>query len=351
MSIFKPHLYKMSAYKPPLEGRDPKQHMLLDFNERTLPVSKEVQQALIDYIQDGRMQMYPSYGNIVERIAHYIGVPADQVMITNGSDQGIELIFRAVSRPGDEAIIPAPTFAMYNQCAKVEGLLVKEPHYSKEKGFPVEDVIAVVSEKTRIICIANPNNPSGVGIAREAVLQIARSAPKAAVLVDECYFEYSQQTVVDCIAEYPNVVVTRTFSKTWGIPSLRFGYLVASTENIAALLNMRGPYDINQLAVVAVGAALDYPAYTENYVKEVMQASKPLLEQFLDANNVSYWPSQANFIWAFPPNAEMLERCLVGEGILVRAKKDFAGNIGLRITLGSLEQTRGLISVLEKVMV
>lgn len=340
----------MSAYKPPLEGRDPLKYTLLDFNERTLPVGEVVQKALIEYIQSGRMQMYPSYSDTVERIANYAGVKPEQLMITNGSDQGIELIFRSVCREGDEAIIAGPTFAMYKQCAGIENLKIVEPEYSMEKGYPVEAVINAVTDKTRIIAIANPNNPCGTLVKKEEVLRIAKAAPQAAILVDECYFEYSRETVVDYIDEHPNIFVTRTFSKTWGIPSLRLGYLISQEANITALLNVRGPYDVNQFAIVAVRAALQNPEYTLDYVREVMEESKPALEKLLDEKNIPYWNSSANFIWAFPENAEQLELKIREAGILVRPKANLQGKMGLRITLGSIEQTTRLVELLSTLL-
>ncbi len=350
MPIFKSHLYELSAYQPPLEGRDPDKHLLLDFNERTLPVSAPVRDALIDYIRSDRIQLYPSYGDIVQRLSEYTGADASQIMISNGSDQGIELVFRACGEPGEEVIIPEPNFAMYNQCAQIEGMTVVAPFYSRDNGLPVKDIIAAVNEKTRVICIASPNNPSGVGAETEDILSIAQAAPEACVLVDECYFEYSQKTVAGYVAEYPNIVITRTFSKTWGMPSLRFGYLIAADENIQALLSVRGPYDINQLGVVAARAALDNPEYTERYVKEVMTQSKPEFEAFLDTQNIQYWPSEANYVWMFPSQPGEVERLLQASNILVRPKKDADGNIGLRVTLGSLEQTLRLIEVLKGVL-
>lgn len=350
MPIFKSHLYTLPAYKPPLEGRDPHQHMLLDFNERTMPVSEPVKQALIDYINDNRLQMYPAYGDIVPRLARYAGVSDDQMMITNGSDQGIELVFRASCSAGDEVIIPAPSFAMYSQCAQIENVYIHTPHYTKEGGLPVDEMIACVNEKTRVICIANPNNPSGTGAAKADIERIAQAAPNASILVDECYFEYSQLAVVDLIDRYDNIVITRTFSKTWGMPSLRFGYLMSSASNVEALLSVRGPYDINQLAVVAAHAALDNPEYTEKYVDEVMNSTKPQLEAYLEAKGIDFWPSQANYVWAFPDEPQKVADFLVSKHILVRPKADLDGKVGLRITIGVQEQMDKLIAALDEVL-
>lgn len=344
MSIIKSHIRAMSAYSPPLEGRNPDANLLLDFNERTLPVGEPIINALVDYIHSGRLQMYPSYGDVVQRIADYAQVESGQLMITNGSDQGIDLIFRSVCSAGDEAIIPAPNFAMYKQCAGIENLTIREPQYSREKGFPVDEVLAAITDKTKIICISNPSNPSGTMVESEAIFRIAEAAPNAAILVDECYYEYSQLTVAGAVDQYPNIVITRTFSKTWGIPSLRLGYIIAAPDVITALLNVRGPYDINQLAVEAVKAALAHPDYTQDYVREVMDQSKPRFEAWLTEQNIVFWPSWANYVWVFPENAEQIGRALQDKNILVRPKRDAQGELGLRVTLGDREQTERLIT-------
>lgn len=348
MGIFKDHIEAMAAYAPPLEGRNPDDFTLLDFNERTIPVSDAIKQALVDYVQGNRLQQYPHYGDICERLADYCAVDAGQVMVTNGSDQGIDLIIRACCREGDEIIIPAPSFAMYEQVAKVENLNIIKPLYQRDSGYPLAQVKAAITSKTKLIVISNPNNPCGTIVEPAAIIELAKSAKDVAILVDECYFEYSQCTVAAAIKECPNLLITRTFSKTWGIPSLRFGYVLAAEQNIKALLNVRGPYDINQLAIVAATAALENPEYTERYVAEVMQQAKPRLEEFCEAKGLLYWPSAANYLWIFPDEPEALNKKLQEAAILVRPKADAEGRTGLRITIGTLEQTEFLIKVLDQ---
>lgn len=349
MSIIKPHILAMSAYKPPLEGRNPKAYTLLDFNERTVPVSQPIVDALQAFIGDGRLQQYPVYGDIVERLADYAGVNIHQVMITNGSDQGIDLIFRAVAKSNAEAIIPGPSFAMYQQCANVEAMRIIEPEYTKEQGYPLREVLAAITTNTAIIVISNPNNPCGTLVTNAVVEQLAKAAPQAAILVDECYYEYSGQSSAALLnkPDCSNVFITRTFSKTWGIPSLRFGYILANNVYVDALCNIRGPYDINQLAIVAANAALDNPEYTEQYVSEVMHTAKPQFEAWLSNNSIGYWPSQANYVWAFFDDASAIDEYLKQNNILVRAKV-LKGKTGLRITIGTVAQTKNLISVCEQ---
>ncbi len=341
MSVIKDHIVALSAYKPPLEGRSPEAFTLLDFNERTIPVSNPIKQALHDYIDSGRLQMYPAYGDIVKRLAEYSGVSEQSLMITNGSDQGIDLVFRAIASANAEAIIPGPSFAMYNQCAKVEGMRLIEPQYTREGGYPIDEVLAAITSNTRIIVVSNPNNPCGTLVSTETVERLAAAAPQAAILVDECYFEYSQVTSVSLLNQFSNVFITRTFSKTWGIPSLRFGYLMSSPANILALCNIRGPYDINQLAVVAATAALDHPEYTRSYVAEVMETSKPWVEAWLSEQGIEFWPSQANYLWCFPDSSQEVCEHLQSEGFLVRPK-GYQGAVGLRVTIGTLEQMQSL---------
>lgn len=348
MSLFKSHFYQMQPYLPPLEGRSAKKHLLLDFNERTLPVDPAIEKALIKYIRSGSLQKYPAYGDIVARIAKYAGVSDSNLMITNGSDQGIDLAIRAICNSGDEAIIPAPSFAIYRQFAETENATILEPLYTQEGGYPTSDVISLTNSKTRLIVISNPNNPSGTSVSREDIESILQAAPNTVVLVDECYYEYLGETVVDLCDTYSNLIVTRTFSKTWGLSSLRLGFLVSNTENIEQLLKIRGPYDVNQLAVIAVEAALENPDYTKDYVKEVMKKSKPALEKWCKGRKIEYWPSVANFLWTFPPQASELADYLQSKNILVRPKKDALGRMGLRINLGSMKQTEVLIKTLNE---
>ena len=347
MSIFNSHIDRMVPYKPPLEGRDPARFDLLDFNERTTPVSELIVRDIVSWVESGRLQMYPSYGDIEEKIAGYVGVDTDQIMITNGSDQGIDLIFRSMCTPGAEVIIPGPTFAMYLQCAQIENAVIHSPQYAPENGYPLEECLNLINDKTRVIVVANPNNPCATSVSRERIVALAKAAPNAAILVDECYFEYTKITVTDLVETFPNILVTRTFSKTWGMPSLRIGYVVASQENIEALLKVRGPYDINQVAVVAVNSAFKHQETIQAYIDEVMLVSKPRLEAYLDENAIFYWPSSANYIWVFFENAQLMEEKLRNAGILVRPKTTADGKLGLRITVGTLKQTEHLIAVLK----
>mmetsp|Transcript_129181 Transcript_129181/g.414137 ORF Transcript_129181/g.414137 Transcript_129181/m.414137 type:complete len:364 (+) Transcript_129181:54-1145(+) len=352
MSVIKAHIRSLTPYLPPLDGRDPKKFILLDFNERTVPVPAHITDALKEYLDSGGLQRYPSYGRMNEQIAEYAGVRAEECMFTNGSDQGIDLVVRCCCEKGTEAIIPSPTFAMYEQAAESEGVSIRRPHFTKEKGFPVDEVIAMVGPKTSLIVISNPNNPTGTPVSRDAIVKIAQNAPHCAILVDECYYEFMGpgESVVADIATYPNIFLCRTFSKTWGMPSLRLGYLLSAEQNIKALCCVRGPYDINHLAGIALDAAMKDRQYVWDFVDEVNKRSKPLFEAFLKREGIEFWPTSANFIFCYFSDPVELEKSIRSRGILVRPKKDAEGTLGLRITFGSEAQMQKLIEVLEELL-
>ena len=167
----------MSPYKPPLEGRSAGDYLLLDFNERTTPLPSHVQDALVGYVRGERPHRYPEYGDILEKLAAYVGVNSDQLLLTNGSDQGIEVVFRAVTEPGEEAIVPGPTFAMLKHCAELQGLKIHAPVYTDSYQYPFDEVMSALSERTRIITVCNPNSPHGTVLEKEKVIQLAEAAP------------------------------------------------------------------------------------------------------------------------------------------------------------------------------
>merc|ERR1712032_1372769 len=253
---------------------------------------------------------------------------------------------------GTEAVIPGPTFAMYEQAALTEGLIIKSPFFTRERGFPLDEVLAAIGPRTSLVVFSNPNNPTGTAIPRESMLEVARKAPHCAMLVDECYYEYMapETSLKDEVGRLPNIFVTRTFSKTWGLPSLRLGYLISAEANINALCSVRGPYDVNQLAKVAVEAALADKQYMADFVAEHNTRSKPKFEDFLRQRGVEFWPSSANYIFCYFQRPMELEVELRARDILVRPKKDADGVCGLRVSIGTVEQTDRLILALSELL-
>ncbi len=356
MAIFRttmsinPSVKKLEVYRPPLEGRSTGEYLLLDFNERTTPVSLEVRKALERYLASDSLQRYPEYGAIDSLLADYVGMPSENLLFTNGSDQGIDIIYRSAFTPGGEAIVPTPTFAMLTHSAELAGYKVHSPNYTKEGGYPLEEVLSLISESTQVVTVCNPNNPTGTLLEVEGICRIAEAAPNALVLVDECYFEFSGTSSQQYIAQYPNICITRTFSKTWGLAALRVGYIIASEENAQHFLKVRGPYAVNRLAAVAVEAALLHRDYMQAYVSEVREKSRPRLLAYLEENKISYWPTAANLVLIEPPQGIDVLKALKSDGILVRPRSGPGIEGTVRISIGTLEDTERVIKALEKIL-
>jgi len=241
---------------------------------------------------------------------------------------------------------------MYEQAALTEGLVIKRPWFTIDKGFPKDEVLAMVGPKTSMIVISNPNNPTATAIPRDVIIELAEKCPQVAIMVDECYYEFMSpdSTVKDVVGRLPNLFVCRTFSKTWGMPSLRLGYLISAKANVDALCAVRGPYDVNTLARVAIIAALKDSKYVFDYVKELNEVAKPKLEDFLRRHNITFWPCSANFIFCYFKEPRKTEAELRSRKILVRPKKDAKGVEGLRVTIGTTAQTERLISALDEIL-
>ena len=345
MNLANTHLQETGFYKPPLAGRRDFPGLLLDFNERTIPCSLKVQAALSAFLAEGKFRVYPEYARIEAKIADYAGVKAEQVAITNGSDQGIELVFRTFTEKGDKVIIPAPSFAMFFQCASAIGNEIVKPLYRWETGmaYPTEDVLAAIDEQVRLIVVCSPNNPTGTLISPADLEAILVAAPEAIVLVDEAYFEYCGQSAVGLIERFSNLVITRTFSKVFGLAALRIGYLMAQESTLTEMLKVRGPYDVNMAAVLAAEAALDDIDDMKAYVEEVMTRAKPMVEAFLEEVKIPFVRSDSNFILLKPSDAESFYSSLEKAGIRTRPQKNNGIDGTVRVTIGTQSQMEKFI--------
>lgn len=342
-------IQKMGTYTPPIEGRRAYSGCLLDFNERTIPASKKVAAALRNMIKQNQFQLYPEYGDIAARIAAYVKRSTEEVMITNGSDQGIDLIFRTFTEKNDTVIIPSPSFAMFDQCAGVVGNKIIRPLYKENGAFPLEEVMKALrsNAKVKLVIICNPNNPTGTLVNLSDIERILNQAQKSEtmVYVDEAYGEYSGISAIPLIPQYSNLIITKTFSKAFGLSALRVGYVISGSENISELKKVRGPYDVNMFGWAASEAALEDTKSMQRYVDEVMQKAKPMVEAFFKKRSISFLPSAANFLLFRPKNPEQTFETLKFGGILTRPRKGFGIDGTLRVSIGTVSQMKKFISL------
>jgi len=337
----------LKEYHPPLGGRE---GLRLDFNENTVGCSPRVLEVLRN-LDPETLAKYPEREPAERAVAEFLAVAPGQVLLTNGVDEAIHLMAETYLEAGDQAVVAVPTFSMYEIYAAATGAQVVTVACQEDFAFPTEQLLARLTDRTRLVAVANPNNPTGTVASREDLLRIAGAAPNAALLVDEAYFDFYGESVLDAVSATPNLFVARTFSKAYGLAGLRIGALAGPAEQIRMVRRVGSPYNVNAVALACLPAALADREYIGGYVAEVRRG-RERLEQELDALGVRYWPSQANFVLAyFGGQGGTFIRAMRERGILVRDRSGDAGCQGcVRMTLGSAEHSERLIAALRAVV-
>jgi histidinol-phosphate aminotransferase len=337
----------LKEYQPPLSDR---RGLRLDFNENTAGCSPRVLEALRG-LSAPAIATYPNREIGEQAVAEYLQIKPQQILLSNGVDEALHLVAQTYLEPGDEVIIPVPSFAMYEIYARAAGAKIISIPAERDFQFPLARILETITSKTKLIAIANPNNPTGQVATNKALRRLAEAAPNAALLIDEAYFDFYGKTMLNELDSLPNLIITRTFSKAYGMAGLRIGAAIAHAEQIKMLRKAASPYNVNGVALACLPAALGDQSYIRHYVSNVM-AGRASLEAFLSGLGIKYWPSQANFVLArlgalrVPFMAAMRER-----GILVRDRHSDSGCKGcVRITLGTGEHNAQLLRAVREVI-
>jgi histidinol-phosphate aminotransferase len=335
----------LPSYHPPLGGRD---GLRLDFNENTVGCSARVLYCL-RHVGLEQLARYPEREPVEAAVAGFLGITASQLLLTNGVDEAIHLLCQTYLEPGDQALIVVPTYSMYRIYIMAAGAQVIAIPAGEGFCFPTEEVCNCITPRTRLIAIANPNNPTGTAAPQRDLLRLACSAPDSALLVDEAYFEFYGQTLLPKCHEFSNLFVARTFSKAYGLAGLRIGVLVGNTDQIRSVRRVSSPYNVNAVALACLPEALADQTYIQQYVNEIRE-SRTRLEQALETNGIHFWPSQANFVLARVGSTEFVEH-MRRRGILVRYRSGDQGCEGcVRITLGPRAHTDRLLATLQETL-
>ena len=337
----------MKEYRPPLGSRDA---LRLDFNENTLACSPKVREAL-GRISAGSLTRYPEREPVEAVVAAHLGRAAEQVALTNGVDEAIHVLFEAFLEVGDELLLPVPTYTMYEIYASATDARIVAVQAADDLQFPFERLLAAITPRTKIVAVANPNSPSGSAATRAQLVEIASRAPHAVLLVDEAYFHFHGETVMDLIGIVPNLVVARTFSKAYGLAGLRLGLLAGPVELMRWVRRVLSPYSVNSLALACLSPALEDTSYLDWYVREVL-AARAEFEAALDVAGVRRWPSRANFVLVeIGARHAEFARLMRATGVLVRDRSSDPGCDGrVRITIGTREQMRQAASALNEAL-
>jgi len=325
----------------------------LNQNENPLGPSPRALAAAAAALSQAHTYPEGSARSIREKLSTKWGLPADWFIIGNGSDEVFRLLAETYLEPGDRVVVPAPSFAGYPLVTELMGAeVISVPLVAHTMDLPAM-AQAAVARQARLIFLCRPNNPTGAVFAAEAMPAfMARLPQDIYVVLDEAYREFddSEFDSRQLVAQYPNLIVTRTFSKVYGMAGFRLGYGVARPELIAPLHTVRDPFSINNLAVAAAIAALDDQAHLQRTLALTTEGKQYLYAAF-DRLGLHYVPSHANFI-LFGTDAEAVDvyGALLRRGVLVRPCASFGLPHNLRVTVGTPEENQRFVTALQAVL-
>ncbi|KLT67471.1 histidinol-phosphate transaminase [Pedobacter sp. BMA] len=288
--------------------------------------------------------------DLKDAISKIKGVPIENTFLGNGSDEAIDLLFRAFCNPGkDNVIVLPPTYGMYEVSANINDVEIRKVSLLPNFQLDMEKIAETIDKNTKLIFICSPNNPTGNSINREDIETILNNF-NGIVVVDEAYINYARQkTFIQELTEYANLVILQTFSKAWGLAALRLGMAFSSRNVIDVLNKIKPPYNINQATQDLAFEALKNIAQVNEWIKESV-AERERLSVDLNSLNIvtKVYPSDANFILAEVTDAIKIYDTLVEEGIIVRDRSKVTLCEGcLRITVGTKEENDKLLTILK----
>jgi len=359
-SLANDHILGIAPYEPgkPIEELERElgisDAIKLASNENPLPPSDRVLKAISEAL--AHLNRYPDGSAYYLRVAlaRRHGLTPEHVIMGNGSNELIELIVRGFLRPGEEAVIPHPSFVVYPMIVQAAGG-IRVVVTLKDHRLDLDAMARAITPMTKLIFIANPNNPTATIVTAEEVAAfMARVPDKAIVVFDEAYFEFAQgpdfPDSIGYMKQGRKVVVLRTFSKAASLAGLRVGYAVGDPDCVSLLNRIRQPFNVNSLAQVAALAALEDDTHVLECLR-MNEAGRHFLGDEFTAMGIRYVPSRANFILVdVGRNASDVYQRLLKQGVIVRPMSSFGMETTLRVTVGTPEENRCLVKALRKVL-
>lgn len=307
------NLKQITVWKPP-ENRSG--YLRLDLNENIYAPPNKIIKKLRKFSRNV-LTSYPEYQNLVQLLSKYTKIPSKKIFISNGADQAIDVILRALFDKNDKVVIPSPVFSIYYHCLKLCSAKIV-PTYYKAMQFPFQETMAQLKGAKGLVLI-NPCNPIGTTIPRKQVLELIKECKKKNIyiIVDEAYYEFYGETVANLLSKYKNLIVIRTFSKYFGMPGLRLGYALADESLVQKFLKVRGPWDINSFAVYAAEMCLNNLKPFEKIKNKINKAKKELCDFFIK-KNIQTWATGTNFLVIKVKDSKQLKNKLRKNNILVK---------------------------------
>jgi histidinol-phosphate aminotransferase len=359
-SLANTHILGIAPYEPgkPIEELERElgihNAIKLASNENPLPPSERVQAAISAAL--AHLNRYPDGSGFYLRqaLAKKHGVTQDQIVLGNGSNELIELAVRTFLKPGDEAIVPHPSFVVYPMIVQASGG-IRVMVMLRDHRMDLEAMARAMTPMTKMVFIANPNNPTATIVTADEVEAFMARVPERTIVVfDEAYIEFAMgPDFPDCInlvKEGRKVIVLRTFSKAASLAGLRVGYGVADADAISLMNRIRQPFNVNSLAQAAALAALEDDGHVLECVR-MIEAGRHFLYDEFTSLGIKYVPSRANFILVdVGRSASDIFQRLLKEGVIVRPMTPFGMESALRVTVGTPEENRRFVKALKAVL-
>lgn len=348
MKYWNTRLQKMTEYIPGEQPDNLNEFIKLNTNENPFPPSA----AVLDALQkacNGDLRRYPNPNAqmVRELFAKKNAIAADNVFVANGSDEIFTLLFRGFIEPDGLAAFPYPSYALYYTMSEANGIAYDKITLDSNFDIPFDEFL---KKKYNLVIIANPNNPTGKGVPVDQIKKFC-SKFKGLLVVDEAYVDFYNETALPLIKEFDNIVITRSFSKSYSLAGLRVGLAIAHKEIIHGLIKLKDSYNVDRIAQAgAYAALLDDKGFKYNI--SMVRNNKEYLEESLEALGFINVPSKANFVFTKHPkiDSKTLYEKLKENKILVRY---FSGPIQseyIRITVGTMMEIKKLIKVLSEII-
>lgn len=354
--VVKKQVLTLQAYTPGRTVDEVKKMYGLDqivklaSNENPFGSSSKIRDAIYNQLEDYAIYPDGAARKLTERVSQHLQVPEEQLIFSAGLDELIQMLSRSILDSNSNTVMADETFSQYKHHAVIEGAEIREVPL-KNGVHDLDAMLEQIDSNTKIVWICNPNNPTGTYVNKTALEAFLDKLPKHVLAVlDEAYYEYAMAEdypqTIPYVDKYGNVIVLRTFSKAYGLASFRIGYGIGKPELISNLDIGRLPFNTSSLAHIAAITALDDQEFVNNSVKRNAEG-RELFYQFFNDNNISYFPSEGNFVYFQLPNHTSQEAFehLMKQGYIIRAFPK-----ALRVTVGSQEQNEGVISLLKEML-
>ncbi len=345
--FFLGHLHNTKPYVSQ-HSEENRAKIRLNQNESLLPFPAELlNKCMLEVSKYSHFYPDPNCTTIVNEYARLKGLSSEEIIVTNGSNQGLEIVARGLLEDRTEIIIDSPTYEVMRMEAEIQKANIKQVVSDHFFDDDVNHIMESISSPTRVVYMANPGNPSGKLYSRDSVLRVLRK--DVMLVLDEAYVDFAPQSLISLIREYDNLIVLRTLSKAFSAAGLRIGFILSQGKNISLLKKLIPPWSVNHFTQVLGTQILTNTDLFADYINEVKRV-KQFVKDELNRRGIEVQPTYTNFILAKFDDPHSIATALKERGILVSVKTDLPKLRGyIRITLGTMEIAGKLIYALDEI--